>query len=78
MKQVERAAWLTLGIGAGASIVFLFGTSDGKRLRRKVSNRIEEGRDRIVETASEICDKGREVAHDAGKFVSSRAKSLVA
>ena len=76
MKQTERAAWLALGVTAGAAFTYLFATREGQQLRKKVANRIEEKGDRLVSTASDIYDQGKEAVENVRDFISKRAKSL--
>ena len=65
MKQAEKFIWLSVGAGGGAGLTYLFGTKDGKRVRRRLHRLAERGRYRVVEGGKELLDRGKEMADDA-------------
>ena len=72
----EKFLWLLTGLGLGAGITFLFGTNEGRKMRRDVyrfaedtGERIAEGGHKAVEMGKQVYERGREVVDEAREVV---------
>ena len=65
----ERILWFVVGVGIGTGATFLFGTREGRKVRRQVARMMEDGCDQITEAGREAIDKGKELLDEGRGFV---------
>jgi gas vesicle protein len=71
----EKAMWFLAGVAVGAALGMLFAPKSGRELRRMISEKTSEGREKLVEAGKDIYDKGRDL-YEKGKDIAEDAADL--
>ena len=76
MKARNQALWVAGAAGIGAGLTYLYGTKQGRKLRRKMSHMARESSFRIVEGGRDIYDRSKEIAEDTRDLISRGTRVL--
>ncbi len=65
-ENQERLLWFLAGAGLGAGVALFANSKTGRRARRYLVRKAEEGTEKLAETGEEILEKGKKI-YERGK-----------
>ena len=68
-------ACFILGIAVGATVALLYAPQSGRRTRRYLEDRAEEGKDKITDAAKDVVHRGRDL-YEKGREVADEVADL--
>ena len=71
----EKLIWFVAGVAVGAAAGILLAPKSGREIRRYITERTSEGRDRLVESGRDLYGKGRDL-YEKGKDLADDAADL--
>lgn len=71
-----KLAWFFAGAAIGAAIALLYAPESGHETRRRISRRVDEGRERLTESGRDLVDKGKDLLERGRKAADEAAEVL--
>lgn len=75
-NNIGKVVWFVTGAGVGAGLVWLYGTKSGRRMRRRVAEAVEDGKEQLYDTSHEVLEKGKEFVERGKDFLGETRETL--
>jgi gas vesicle protein len=66
---VNNIAWFVAGAVAGMATALLLAPQSGKRTRRLIADKTQQGRDAVTDTSKEVVDRGKDMVEKGRQLV---------
>jgi gas vesicle protein len=66
---VNNIAWFVAGAVAGMTTALLLAPQSGKRTRRLIADKTQQGREAVTETGKDVVDRGKDMVDKGRQLV---------
>jgi gas vesicle protein len=66
---VNNMGWFVAGAVAGMTAALLLAPQSGKRTRRLIADKTQQGRDAVTETGKDVVDRGKDMVDKGRQLV---------
>jgi gas vesicle protein len=66
---VNNIGWFVAGAVAGMTAALLLAPQSGKRTRRLIADKTQQGRDAVTETGKDVVDRGKDMVDKGRQLV---------